>query len=626
MVIAIAIVAGAGSATYLGYVNLKSRVDRLQAQLTTDLQAGQSELEAGKASLQAANTKHDPTLVTQAITQFATAKSQFQAAGQTADNSKLLRYLEDMPAVGSLAHSRHVAVASIAQMGVAISDAGQALAQLDGQLIKPPAAGQAGRNLLTVLVSAQPSLAGIKDDFARAKVSAEQVDISVLPSAQQTSFVKARNTIDTAIAGLDEFERLLPVLIEVLGGNGTRTYLIEQVNPAELRPGGGFIGTYSLITASQGTLSVIKGGDAYELADPRPGPGQPDFIPQPTPLREIIPDTSWSFVDSNIFPDFPSNAKAAENFVVPRVGKVDAVIAIDYYTVAQMLSLTGPLTIPGFGTLTASNFVPKIIQLDVAGAAIHKTVLASVAGPLMERVAALPSDQWPSLLGTLNVLASQRHLQVYFNNATVETEIDRVGWSGNTRPTGTADYMMEVEANYWGNKTNYFLTRRYSIVLTKTGNTLHHVVTVNLVNATVCGSEDRTSYRANFRLFVADSASALTSDLRPVRYANPPPPASTLAADGWAADVSCGGGTGSATFTYDTPWAPSPRGVDQIYWQKQPGTIADSIALTWNASAGHSYTTTGVLDQDRLIELSATGLTLIAGHPAQAALPSLSLG
>jgi hypothetical protein len=626
MVIVIAIVAGAGSATYLGYVNLKSRVDRLQAQLTIDLQAGQSELEAGKASLQAANTKHDPTLVTQAITQFATAKSQFQAAGQTADNSKLLRYLEDMPAVGSLAHSRHVAVASIAQMGAAISDAGQALAQLDGQLIKPPAAGQAGRNLLTVLVSAQPSLAGIKDDFARAKVSAEQVDINVLPSAQQTSFVKARNTIDTAIAGLDEFERLVPVLIEVLGGNGTRTYLIEQVNPAELRPGGGFIGTYSLITASQGTLSVIKSGDAYELADPRPGPGQPTFIPQPTPLREVIPDTSWSFVDSNIFPDFPSNAKAAENFVVPRVGKLDAVISIDYYTVAEMLSLTGPLAVPGIGTLTAANFVPSIISLDIAGSATHKAVLAAVAGPLMQRVAALPSDQWPALIGVLNTLASQRHLQAYFSDATVEAEIDRVGWSGTIRPTGAADFMMEVEANYWGNKTNYFLTRHYTVALTKTGNTLHHVVTVDLVNPTVCRSEDRTSYRADFRLFVADTASAVSNNLRPVRYANPAPPAGTRAADGWVPDIYCGGGRGQASFTYDTPWAPTARGVDQIYFQKQPGTVSDPIAITWNNGAGQSYRTGGTLDQDRIINLSVTGVSLTAGQPAQATLPSLSLG
>ena len=66
----------------------------------------------------------------------------------------------------------------------------------------------------------------------------------MLPASQQATFVKARGTIATALTGIDEFDRLVPVLTEVLGGNGYRTYLIEQVNPAELRAGGGFIGTY----------------------------------------------------------------------------------------------------------------------------------------------------------------------------------------------------------------------------------------------------------------------------------------------------------------------------------------------------------------------------------------------
>src|SRR5713101_4057203 len=94
-VVGVAILAGAGGAAFFGYANLKGRVDRLQALLTADLQAGQRELEAGKASLQAANTKRDVSLVTQAVGHFAAAKVQFQAAGQAADDSKLLRYLED---------------------------------------------------------------------------------------------------------------------------------------------------------------------------------------------------------------------------------------------------------------------------------------------------------------------------------------------------------------------------------------------------------------------------------------------------------------------------------------------------------------------------------------------------
>src|ERR1700680_3146653 len=57
--IVVAIVAVLWGAADLGYVALKGRTDQLQASLSMDLQAGQSELEAGKASLTQANSKHD---------------------------------------------------------------------------------------------------------------------------------------------------------------------------------------------------------------------------------------------------------------------------------------------------------------------------------------------------------------------------------------------------------------------------------------------------------------------------------------------------------------------------------------------------------------------------------------
>jgi hypothetical protein len=48
--------------------------------------------------------------------------------------------------------------------------------------------------------------------------------------------------------------------------------------------------------------------------------------------------------------------------------------------------------------------------------------------------------------------------------------------------------------------------------------------------------------------------------------------------------------------------------------------------VTWNDGNSHTYTVSGDLGQDRVITLRLTGVTLTAGQPAQATLPSLSLG
>jgi hypothetical protein len=629
LAIVVLILAGGAGATAFAYTSLKGQAAQLQAQLTAHLQAGQSELEAAKASLKQANANHDEALVAQAKAHFTAAKGQFTAAGQIADSSQLLRRLEILPAVGGLAGSRHNAVDGIAGMGVAISDAGQELADLAGQLIKPAAAGgQQGRTLLTVLDQTDRSLVKVRSDFDRAQKAAAQVDVQVLSAGQQATFVKARDTISSALAAIDEFERLVPVLTDVLGGNGTRTYLIEQVNPAELRAGGGFIGTYSVLRADKGTLKLVRSGDAAPLAKPRPRAGQPGYIAAPGPIRELTGDYSWTFLDSNFFPDFPSNARAAERLAQPRLGtKFDGVISIDYYTVAKMLELTGPLAVPGYRlTVDANNFIPQIVLHDLAEDVVHKAILSAIAGPLMERVSNLPPEQWPALLGALNGLASGRHLQAYFNNQTVETEMDRFGWSGGLNPTGSQDFMVEVESNFGANKVNYFVTRHYTVVLTRKGATLHHKLTVDIVNKTPYLYHPNEYYRPYVRLYVGDPASARLNNLRPPKYPSPAPPVGSRLLDGWLSTIRGYGGQGQAIFEYDTPWQADNTGQDQIFWQKQPGTLNDKVDVTWNDGSGHIYKVSGDLSQDRVITLTPSGVTLTPGQPAQAQLPSLSLG
>jgi hypothetical protein len=607
---------------------VKGQADQLQANLTTHLQIGHNELEAAKGSLTLANANHDEALIAKASVHFITAKVQFMAARQIADSSQLLNRLESLPAVGDMATSRHVAVDGIADMGIAISDVGLELAKLDGLLIKPASAGgQGGRTLLTVLDDTKRSLLTVRKDLDRAQRAAARVDVGILPKGEQATFLTAKGTIGTAIAAVDEFDRLVPILSDLLGANGVRTYLVEQVNPSELRPGGGFIGSYSVLQADHGALKLIRSGDAVELIGKRAA-GLPGNVAPPGPLREFIPNTSWSFIDSNFFPDFPSNATAGENFAQPFLGiKLDGVIAIDYYAVARMLELTGPLSIPGYKiTVNQANFVPVIIEFDLSASPARKAILSAVAGPMMDRLATLPADRWPALINALNALAAERHLQAYFNNPTVQAEIDRVGWSGRLNTAAAKDYMMEVEANLGGTKANYFLTRQFTVELTRNGATLHHKVTIKLKDDMPFSYRPVEYYSAYLRFYVSDTTSSPKNNLRPAKYPNPAPPAGTHMSDGWVPLFHGYGHSAEAVFEYDTAWVADGRGQATIYWQKQPGTGSDAITVKWNDGLGHAYAINGDLSRDRTIKFSSRGLSLAAGQATQAQLPSLGVG
>lgn len=625
------ILAASGVAALIAYGTVRGQAAQLQSQITVHLQAGQKELEAARSSLTAANSKRDPALIDETSVHFTSAKVQFMVARQIADGSNLLRRLETLPQVGGTARSRHVAVDAISDMGVAISDGGLELTKLDAQLIKPATkGGQQGHTLLTVLEQTNTSLLVVRADLARAQEAAARVDIRVLPAAQQPGFLKARATINSALATSDEFQRLVPVLTELLGGNGPRTYLIEQVNPSELRPGGGFIGTFSVLRVDHGTILLIQSGASELLSLPRAAAGHAGYVEPPGPIREFIPNTSWSFFDSNFFPDFPSNAKAGESFAQPKLAaNLDAVISIDYYTVAKMLELTGPISLSAFGvTVDANNFVPLVVKYDINPIydAIHKAVLQAVAGPLMERISTLPPDRWPALIGALNELSTARHLQAYFNNASVQKEIDQVGWSGTVNPNGARDYMMEVESNLGGTKANYFVVRHFTVELTRSGATLHHKVIIDIQDNMPYSFRPDEYYSAYLRLYVSGAASSTSHNLRPAKYANPAPPTGTRLIDGWVPLFHGYGHTGKAVFEYDTPWQVGGRGEHQIYWQKQPGTLNDKFEVIWHDGGGRTYNASGDLGQDRVVTVSTKGITVSAGRPGQAQLPSLGLG
>jgi hypothetical protein len=369
------------------------------------------------------------------------------------------------------------------------------------------------------------------------------------------------------------------------------------------------------------------------------GLGNPNYIEPPGPIREWLPYVGWDFGDSNFFVDFPTNAQKGEEFAQKRVGHIDAIIAIDYFAVAKMVEITGPLSVPGYGiTLTGDNFIPTVVKydldslIDINAAVIHKAILIASAGPLLQKVVALQPNQWPTLVSALNDLAASRHLQAYFNNADVQKTITQYGWAGVMRNSGTSDYMMEVEANLGGTKSNYYVVRQYKVELTRNGGNLHHRLEVNITDNTPYVYRGYDYYQVYTRLLISDKTTAQSSNLLhgPPGFVSrylpgPPPPPGLQQIESWMFTRGYGNGK-TMYFDWDTPWLPNHRGEEQIYWQKQPGTINDQVDVIWHDGNGHTYQASGDLAQDRVITLAPRGVTLTQGQLGTFQLPSLSLG
>jgi Protein of unknown function (DUF4012) len=631
VLLALLVIAGAGAGW--GYYVARPWAVKLQANVEKDLQGGAAELQLGSDAIHQANKDHNPALLDQAIAHFTKSRVQFQRASSRLQSEWAVRDAEQVPSLGPGYLKPRVAVVThVAAMGVALNDAGTDTAGVDRVLLAPGNKDlHGGERLIGVLNTAGPGLAKVRADLDRASAAAALVNTALLPTAQRQTFAKTKDQIQSALGGIAEFQRLSPVLLEILGANGARTYLIEQVDPAELRGGGGFVGSYSLLSADHGVLKLGKTGDVGALDYPYPLKGNKKYIAPPNSSLQFTTH-GWVFGDSNFSPDFPTSARAGEQLFLNETGtKVDGVISMDPNAVAALLSVTGPIAVPEYNTTAqASTFPEEVFQREEKLVNIvpgKKKFFAVVAERLIEKISSLSSDQWPSLLNLLNGAVQARHLQVYFNNEAAEAEMGRINWAGSTVLTTTSvEAMLEAESNFAGTKANHFLERSYDLTLVNENGKLKHHLVINFKNSTPDGYAGGRHYDGYLRFYYSGSATdAVTQNLVKDRYPSDETPSGAKLADGWVYLDPKGSKQGYVTYQvvidYTTDLG-DPAHAHEIYWQKQAGTLSDKVHISYQAG-GKTFTADTDLGQDRLLSLTVQGLEVKPGNVPAAHLPIL---
>ena len=596
----------------------------------------------GKALLKRAMAERKLELVDAATASFGRARQHFRSAEDYVRGSTLLTVAGRIPLAGDIVGVRVRAVTGVAEMGVALADAGDQASAIDRVFIKPSGHNPGAGVLLGLLQDIQPRVQPLRDDFVRAVSAASTVDETVLPGAQRQGFIDARATVAKAATAANQFEQLSPFLMDIVGGKGRRTYLVEQVNPAELRAGGGFIGTVSLVQLEAGNFKLLFSGDVSEFDHysgriDTPGhvapPAGPDYVAPPNAFTDWYKGQSWYFADSNLFPDFATNAKWGAFFAKRLQGvQIDGVISLDYYAVAAMLDTTGPIALPKFGvTLDSKNFVSQVLSLDISNDPIHKPIIAEAAKDLMGKVSSLPADRWPSLIQVIGESARARHFQLAFEDPVIQTQISRLGWTSTLNPEKTADFLYETEDNLGGTKGNPFLTRRYALNLTRVAGSLHHKLTVDFDYRPPAGVHLLDHYYAYVRFYAKEPMTNVTlrktsseyTALIPPPYPDTGAPSGYKVSDGWIFIDAGPGHSGhmQLTLEYDTPWTADASGKHALMWEKQPGTEQDKVAVSWTAGQ-KTFSATTTLDQDRLISIGPRGIA-VAPAGSSVAVPSL---
>ena len=340
--------------------------------------------------------------------------------------------------------------------GEALIEAGQELAIAGTRLSEGYAAIEQELNptpisrlnlLEAYLTSAVPHL-------ETAQHALEKIDLDAIPSAYQSDVAELSTRLPQLLTTIQEFESFFGVIQELLGAHGSKRYLIVFQNNTEIRPTGGFIGSFADIKVHDGVIEdmSVPGGGSYDLQ----GTLQQDLI-APVPLQLL--SARWEFQDGNWFPDFPTSARQLIQFYRDAGGpSVDGVLAVNATFVADLIGLLGPIDMPDYGkTVTQENFIfeaQRMVEIEYDRTENRpKAFIGDLAPKLVERAIEKTSQDFLTSLDFVKTGLSEKDLQLYLVDENLEREVLARSWGGEIKQTDQ-DYLMVVDTNLGGGKTD----------------------------------------------------------------------------------------------------------------------------------------------------------------------------
>lgn len=303
-------------------------------------------------------------------------------------------------------------------------------------------------------------------ELEKLKASLDAVDVRTAELA--ASALKVQDAVPLDFSGylplqLDasRFRNFLATLLLWLKSPEEHRVLVFLQNPSEMRPGGGFIGSYIDIAIENGNLKNLA---VHDINDPDRELGI-KIVP-PKPLQAIV--TRWRAADANWFFDFSDSASKviefmeASNLYNGSSTAFDGAIGLSSEAVADLFEITGPIELPGRKlTFNKENFLTEIQkQIEVnreKNVSQPKKILSELVPLMLEKLSALQGADKERVFALFENWLRKRDMMFYFKDPEFAKFFDYYGWTGKVAalpPNFRGDYFAVVNSNIGGGKTD----------------------------------------------------------------------------------------------------------------------------------------------------------------------------
>jgi hypothetical protein len=346
---------------------------------------------------------------------------------------------------------------------------------------------------------------------ARSDVHHVSLAISRLSWWWNPIHVSLARTSGSYFLKLKAVDDIVAHLPQLLGMQGKRHYIVLLQNNMELRPTGGFMGSYADIWFEQGIMSSFQIQDIYVPDGQIKG-----YVKEPEAIRQYLFNDNhpgWRLRDANWNPDFPETVKTLSWFFQEgNVLPADGFIAINLIPLVDVLQVTGPLHLVDYPdvllthdtfyqeaqTHAETDFFPGSTQKrDFLGGAA-RAVITYFSTHINQSVRLVPII-WNHL--------ENKNISIVMSDLSAPSW-SLLGWDGRLRSIARSDFLMINEANVGSNKTNCCIERMVLDKVTMASDSAWHELQLTYVNNNPAVPQPPSNWGGGYKDFLRIIASS----------------------------------------------------------------------------------------------------------------------
>jgi len=257
---------------------------------------------------------------------------------------------------------------------------------------------------------------------------------------------------------------ILKLTPKLIGFNEERNYLLLFQNNLELRPTGGYLGSFGIIKFKDGKPI------AFEMHDTNIFDGFGKTITDPPyPLKEYLNIDNWQMRDSNWSPDFMTSAQQVEYFYRLQGGSeaFDGIIAVNATILPKLLELTNPIYLEEFSKEFKSQDVLYQLEYEVERGYIErgidsgerKAIFKSLVHKILDKIAKEDIWQESEFRNLIINELDTKNILIFLKDTEDQKTISNLDWHGGVNQDYENNYLMLTEANLMGRKSNMYIER-----------------------------------------------------------------------------------------------------------------------------------------------------------------------